>query len=100
MIGNCNGRYKLIEINKSSSFFDIASQITRTWCDLQFENISCSFTVGEVINCYLGSDDDLRNMFLLCQIKSHKIVVVVVIKSSYDCTDSGKGVESTFAFKS
>ncbi|KAL8458090.1 hypothetical protein ACS0TY_035822 [Phlomoides rotata] len=69
---------KLVDVNNTTLFSDVVSQIFGTWLELKCDNLACKFTIGSIGNGIFGSDSDLRNMLLLCQHTFESIVLVEV----------------------
>ncbi|KAL8523738.1 hypothetical protein ACS0TY_013632 [Phlomoides rotata] len=67
---------KLMEVNSETTFSQLQTRILGTWPLLKLEFLSIHFTVGDITNCLMDSDVDLRNLVLICQHSSQKIVHV------------------------
>ncbi|KAL6509573.1 hypothetical protein OROGR_022883 [Orobanche gracilis] len=71
-----DGEAKLISVNSTTSFDDFIAQASGKWNELRDLNLLLRYSIGDVRNCSLDCEDDLRNLFSICQILSAKIVFV------------------------
>ncbi|KAL6511790.1 hypothetical protein OROGR_021387 [Orobanche gracilis] len=75
-----DGEAKLISVNSTTSFDDFIAQASGKWNELSDMNLLLRYSIGDVRNCSLDCEDDLRNLFSICQILSAKIVFVDISK--------------------
>ncbi|KAL6571013.1 hypothetical protein OROGR_000563 [Orobanche gracilis] len=75
-----DGEAKLISVNSTTSFDDFIAQASGKWNELSDLNLLLRYSIGDVRNCNLDCEDDLRNLFSICQILSAKIVFVDISK--------------------
>ncbi|KAL6523576.1 hypothetical protein OROGR_017179 [Orobanche gracilis] len=75
-----DGEAKLISVNSTTSFDDFIAQASGKWNELSDLNLLLRYSIGDVRNCSLECEDDLRNLFSICQILSAKIVFVDISK--------------------
>ncbi|KAL6579266.1 hypothetical protein OROMI_009482 [Orobanche minor] len=72
-----DGESKLISVNSTTSFDDFIAH----WNGITDLNIVLRYSIADVRNCSLDCEDDLRNLFSLCQILSAKLVYVDISRS-------------------
>ncbi|KAL6575193.1 hypothetical protein OROMI_012478 [Orobanche minor] len=70
------GESKLISVNSTTSFDDFIAQAVGKWDGISDVNMVLRYSIGDVRNCTLHSEEDLRNLFSICQILSAKLVFV------------------------
>ncbi|KAL6579172.1 hypothetical protein OROMI_009388 [Orobanche minor] len=71
-----NGESKLISVNSTTSFDDFIAQASGKWNGITDVNMVLRYSIADVRNCRLDCEDDLRNLFSICQILSAKLVFV------------------------
>ncbi|KAL6557374.1 hypothetical protein OROMI_017724 [Orobanche minor] len=71
-----DGESKLISVNSTTSFDDFIAQASGKWNGITDVNMVLRYSIADVRNCTLDSEDDLRNLFSICQILSAKLVFV------------------------
>ncbi|KAL6561792.1 hypothetical protein OROMI_017393 [Orobanche minor] len=78
MMSNPNyyGESKLISVNSTTSFDDFIAQVAGKWDGITDVNMVLRYSIGDFRNCTLDSEEDLRNLFSICQILSAKLVFV------------------------
>ncbi|KAL6547182.1 hypothetical protein OROMI_022903 [Orobanche minor] len=73
---NYDGESKMISVNSTTSFDDFIAQASGKWNGITDVNMVLRYSIGDVRNCTLDSEEDLRNLFSICQILSAKLVFV------------------------
>ncbi|KAL6518686.1 hypothetical protein OROHE_017736 [Orobanche hederae] len=79
-----DGESKLISVNSTTSLDDfIARRILGSgkWNGITDLNMVLRYSIADVRNCSLDCEDDLGNLFSICQILSAKLVFVDISKS-------------------
>ncbi|KAL6511277.1 hypothetical protein OROHE_020501 [Orobanche hederae] len=76
-----DGESKLISVNSTTLFDDFIAQASGKWNGITDLNMVLRYSVVDVRNCSLDCEDDLRNLFSICQILSAKLVFVDISKS-------------------
>ncbi|KAL6555654.1 hypothetical protein OROHE_007326 [Orobanche hederae] len=76
-----DGAAKLVSVKSTTSFDDFIAQASGKWNGISDFNMVLRYSIGDVRNCSLDCEDDLRNLFSICQILSAKIVFVDISKS-------------------
>lgn len=76
--GKCN----LFSVNESSTIDDIKIKVRNKCVEFLEFDFSLYYSVGSISNCSLEYDEDISNMFTLCQHISAKIVNALLISSN------------------
>ncbi|KAL6552745.1 hypothetical protein OROHE_008109 [Orobanche hederae] len=77
-----DGESKLISVNSTTSFDDFIAQVSIGEVEWNYYlNMVLRYSNADVRNCSLDCEDDLRNLFSICQILSAKLVFVDISKS-------------------
>ncbi|KAL6576019.1 hypothetical protein OROHE_000490 [Orobanche hederae] len=71
-----DGESKLISVNSTTSFDDFIAQASGKWNGITDVNMVLRYSIADVRNYSLDCEDDLRNLFSICQILSAKLVFV------------------------
>ncbi|KAL6501491.1 hypothetical protein OROGR_026624 [Orobanche gracilis] len=71
-----DGESKLISVNSTTSFDDFIARASGKWNGITDVNMVLRYSIVDVRNCSLDCEDDLRNLFSICQILSAKLVFV------------------------
>ncbi|KAL6584999.1 hypothetical protein OROMI_004288 [Orobanche minor] len=71
-----DGESKLISVNSTTLFDDFIAQASGKWNGITDVNMVFRYSIADVRNCTLDSEDDLRNLSSICQILSAKLVFV------------------------
>ncbi|KAL6582034.1 hypothetical protein OROMI_006048 [Orobanche minor] len=75
------GESKLISVDSTTSFDDFIAQASGKWYGITDLNMVLRYSIADVRNYSLDCEDDLRNLFSICQILSAKLVFVDISKS-------------------
>ncbi|KAL6548055.1 hypothetical protein OROHE_009760 [Orobanche hederae] len=76
-----DGESKLISVDSTTSFDDFIAHASGKWNGITDLNIVLRYSIADVRNCSLDCEDDLRNLFSLCQILSAKLVYADISRS-------------------
>ncbi|KAL6531231.1 hypothetical protein OROHE_014300 [Orobanche hederae] len=76
-----DGESKLISVNSTTSFDDFIAHASGKWNGITDLNMVLRYSIADVRNCSLDCEDDLRNLFSICQILSVKIEFVDISRS-------------------